>query len=315
MSGFLLDWDGVLADTKLDFTEIRERYFGGRRVMLLEEAEKLPDSDRESFLNDLREIEINGALRAAAVPGAFELLEWLEASGIPFAVVSRNCMESIKLAADRCGIKLPEQVFACDSSAHVKPHPLALVNAALSIGVEINECVFIGDFLYDMQGARSAGMRAALVERPEHTWQAWCDAEFATLSDLVASLKTPVPMIPWEYGEIVAKKGEKWLTRVYDMTLTLPDSTSPTLDCWLLRAAALGVGSISVPNDAVFGPEEWKHSPSFPISSMGKTLGESARELLSPRYPLARIVNDAEDGVKAPKNSLDLMRFIERKIY
>ncbi len=35
-AGFILDWDGVLADTKLDFSEIRSKYFQGRPVPLLE---------------------------------------------------------------------------------------------------------------------------------------------------------------------------------------------------------------------------------------------------------------------------------------
>lgn len=315
MSGFLLDWDGVLANTKLDFSGLRERHFGGRGVMLLEEAQKLPQRDREVLLKDLRELEMKGAASATPVPGAQELLLWLEASSIPFAVVSRNCMESIELAAEKCAIRLPENVFARDSGGCVKPDPKALTEAACAISVRANECVFVGDFLYDLQGARRAGMRALLVERAEHTWQAWCDVEFATVADLVAALETPERMTPWEYDEIMARKGEKWLSRVYELTLALPDSTSPNLDSWLLRAAALGIGAISVPKEALFGPEEWKHSPSFPVSAMGMPLEEVARTLLEKRYPLARVTVDAEDGIKAPKNSLDLMRFIERKIY
>lgn len=99
------------------------------------------------------------------------------------------------------------------------------------------------------------------------------------------------------------------------MTLALPESTSPTLDCWLLRTAALGIGTISIPGEAMFGPEEWKHNPSFPLSAMGIPLAQAASELLAARYPMVRVVTDAEDGIKAPRNSLDLIRFIERKIY
>ena len=34
--GFILDWDGVLADTKMNFQKIRDKYFNGRFVPLLE---------------------------------------------------------------------------------------------------------------------------------------------------------------------------------------------------------------------------------------------------------------------------------------
>lgn len=315
MSGFLLDWDGVLAETKLDFSEIRRRYYGGRRALLLEEADTLPADERDSMMRELHELEMNGAEQSSAVPGALELLQWLDDAGAPYAVVSRNCHDSIKLAAEKSGIKLPRHVFSRDVGKWIKPDPRALTDAAEAIGVRAGECVLVGDFLYDLQGARRAGMRAVLVRKPGHDWGQWCDVEYPELTDLVTSLKEPSPLAPWEYSEIVARKGEKWLDRVFNMTLTLPESTSPTLDCWLLRAAALGVGAIAVPADAWLGPEEWKHSPSFPISSMGKPLAEAALELLSSRYPLTRIVTCAEESVKAPKNSLDLMRFIERKIY
>lgn len=315
MSGFLLDWDGVLAETKLDFSGIRERYYGGRSVPLLEEAALLSDEERASMMRDLCELEMNGAKNATPVHGALELLQFLNFQGIPYAVVSRNCLDSIKLAAEKAGIKLPKHVFGRDNCEWLKPDPRMLVNAANAIGAPAAECVLIGDYLYDLQGARRSGMRAVLVQRPEHEWYAWCDAEYPTLSGLVETLQNPEPLVPWEYGEITAKKGTKWLNRVFEMTLALPESTSPTLDCWLLRTAALGVGTISIPGEATFGPEEWKHNPSFPLSAMGIPLAQAARELLAQRYPMIRVVTDAEDGIKAPRNSLDLIRFIERKIY
>lgn len=314
-SGFLLDWDGVLAETKLDFSGIRERYYGGRHVLLLEEAERLSDADRTLMLGDLCELEMNGAMHAVAVPGALELLRQLDAAAIPYAVVSRNCTESIELAARKCGIRLPEYVYSRDNSKWLKPDPRSLAEAAAAIGVSVNECVFVGDFLYDLQGARRAGMRSVLVQRAEHEWSSWCDAEYPTLLDFVEAFNAPTPLVPWEYCDITAKKGEKWLSRVFEMTLTLPESTSPTLDCWLLRAAALGVGTISVPAEAQFGPDEWRRHPSFPITAIGKTVAQAATELFTARFPMVRVVVDADDGIKAPKNSLDLMRFIERKIY
>ena len=47
---------------------------------------------------------------------------------------------------------------------------------------------------------------------------------------------------------------------------------------------------------------------------MGRRIADVAKDFLASRYPLTKVVTDAE-GLKAPKNSLDLMRFIERKIF
>ena len=43
----LLDWDGVLAETHLDFSPLRQRFYGGRRAMLLED---LGDATLEQHL-------------------------------------------------------------------------------------------------------------------------------------------------------------------------------------------------------------------------------------------------------------------------
>ena len=46
---------------------------------------------------------------------------------------------------------------------------------------------------------------------------------------------------------------------------------------------------------------------------MGLPLHEAARRFLAPRFPLAEIVTECEEPLGAPKNSLDLQRYLERK--
>ncbi|MDO5562732.1 MAG: HAD family phosphatase [Synergistaceae bacterium] len=314
-AGFILDWDGVLAETKLDFSGIRERYYGGRKAMLLEEAGALSPSDRKSLMKDLRDIEMHGAEKAAPVPGAKELLKWLDGKKIPYCIVSRNCAESIELAAQTAGIKLPKTVFNRDNSKFMKPDPRAFLLAAEAIGAPACECVAIGDFLYDVQCARRAGVRAVLVQREMPEWNVWTDASYPKLTDLVAGLDDPTPLVPWEYHEVHSKRGDKWLNGAYRLTIELPDSTSPTLDSWLSRAAALAIGAIMISPDAIFSPSDWKNSSSFGISAMGRPVCEIAEEYLAARYPMTKIVTEASDPIKAPKNSLDIMRFLERKIF
>lgn len=313
-SGFLLDWDGVIADTKLDFSGVRERYYGGRRAMLIEDSSELCYEDKVSLMKDLYELEMAGAKNATAVPGAFELIHWLKSQSIPFCIVSRSCNESIRLSAETIGFELPEHVWSRDNQLYVKPDPRSLFEASESIGVAPCDCVLVGDFLYDLQGARRAGIRAVLVEREEPEWNAWADVSYPKVTDFVEELGNPKPMAPWEYREIFTKRGEKWLNGAHELTLELPDSTSPTLDCWLARAAAFAVGEISVSKDSVLGPAEWKNNPSFDPSLMGDSLFSIAEKYLAPRFPMVRVTTEGE-GLKAPKNSLDLMRFIERKIF
>lgn len=316
---FILDWDGVLAETKLDFSGLRDRYYGGRKALLLEEASTLTPSDRESFMKELHELEMAGAERATAVPGAVELIEKLRLENIPFCIVSRNSEESIKLAAKTIGIELPEFVFSRDNSEWVKPDSRAYLFAADKLKTAPKDCVAIGDFLYDLQCARRAGIRAVLVQREEEElqeWEEWADASYSTLLDFIAELEDPKPLVPWEYREIHAKRGDKWMNAAHELILILPKQTSPNLDCWVSRAAALGVDGIQVLPEAVFTPSDWKDSQSFSPKYMGQPLSTVIEDFLASRYPMVRVVTDIDiEGTKAPKNSLDLMRFMERKIF
>lgn len=312
-AGFLLDWDGVLAETRLDFSGIREKYYGGRRAMLLEEAETLPEELRAEFFAELKELEMAGAEQATPVPGAFELIEWLDSHDVPYCILSRNCMDVISRGAAAIGFKLPEKTWGRDNFPWIKPDPRALNAAAAEIGVAPSSCIYVGDFLYDLQGARRAGMRAALVQRDTAEWDAWADVTYPTLEDLVAELKEPKPLVPWEYREIFAKKGERWLANAAQLCFALPDDTSPNADCWLMRAAALGVGSFRIDPERRMTPEEWKKSASFAPAEMGELWFDVVSRFLASRFPMAEIVTEAEEVCAAPKNSLDLMRFIERK--
>ncbi len=314
-SAFLFDWDGVVAETKLDFTAVRERYYGGRRAMLLEEASTLAPSDKEALMKDLCALEMEGAEKSVAVPGALELIERLKSQNIPIAIVSRNCAESIELAAKNIGLQLPENVWNRDNSQWIKPDPRSLLHAASVLGVQPHDCVFIGDFIYDIQCARRAGMRSVLVQRDEPEWNVWTDVSYSKLTDLIEGLDDPKPIVPWEYREIHNKRGDKWINGAHRLSLLVPESTSPTLDCWLARAAALCVSEIQIAPDIIFSPTDWKLNQSFEQSAMGRPLLEVAKEFLAPRYPMVKVTAENENGLKAPKNSLDLTRFIERKIF
>lgn len=282
--------------------------------MLLEEASTLSPENQTAFMKELCDLEMEGAKKAEPIPGAFELIDWLVAKNIPYAIVSRNSRESIEMAAKTIGLKLTDNVWSRDEQKKIKPHPRSLAEAARSIGLEPTECVLVGDFLYDLQGARRAGMRAVLVEREEPDWEAWADVVYPKMTDFVADLDDPKPITPWEYREIFAKRGEKWLNAAYELSLLLPDNTSPTCDCWLVRAGALCVGTIKIANDYILGPSEWKSNQSFEPYFMGLTISSIAKKYLASRYPMVTVTTEGE-AMKAPKNSLDLTRFIERKIF
>ena len=186
---FLLDWDGILADTRLNFANLRKKYFGGNTVPLFEAANALSEPDRSLVLAEIYRVEMEGADTATAIEGAKDLIAWLAGNRKPWAVVSRNTRDAILLAAERCGIALPP-VTLCREDAYVKPDPGALKLAAERLNTDLSGCIMVGDFIYDMEAARNAGIPSVLVrEKTGAEWENLADFAYATVLDFVRNLR------------------------------------------------------------------------------------------------------------------------------
>lgn len=310
-SAVLFDWDGVIAETKLDFSGIREKYYGGRRAMLLEDASTLDEERRASLMRDLEDLEMEGAYNSTPVPGIFEILKWVEEKKIPWAVVSRNCRRSIIAAAERIGLGLPDIVRSRDDGDCVKPDPRALLETCASLGVPARQSLFIGDFLYDMIGARRTGMRGVLVRGSiEPEWSQWLECSYTSMADFHSELISPSKMIPWEYKDTADKFGRDFLAASHSICLRVPPDAKPDIPSWVLTACALGVGSIEAPAGNL-EPNLWRKNRAFETAYMGKDMKQVLREFLSARYPLVEVVSEeSRASIEAPDDSSLLEIFL-----
>jgi HAD superfamily hydrolase (TIGR01509 family) len=312
----LFDWDGVIADTSLDFSEIRQKYYGGQRAMLLEDADKLPPGMAAALMSDLREIEMRGAREAKPVPGILEILDWVREKGIPWAVVSRNCRDSIFEAARVIGVDLPSVVRSRDDGSRVKPDPSALVETCELLGIPPCQTLFIGDYIYDMIGARRAGMRGILVrEKFKPDWTQWLERSYGSMSELYADLLSPVDIVPWEYQDTVRKHGADFLRFAHSTALPLPAGTTADMCGWLIHAASMGVGTFAVPR-IVLSPEMWKRNQSLDPAYMGVDLSDAIRGFLAVRYPIVAIAEAGEVVCAAsPPEDLDCIESFLLNLY
>lgn len=311
----LFDWDGVIAQTRLDFTSIREKYFGGKRVMLLEEGAKLPPPLRDELMRELDEIETQGASSCTSIAGAREILGELRERRIATAVISRNSAESIRLAASRMGdLRLPEIVLGRNDCPYVKPDPRVFHEVVSRLGVSPSECVYVGDYLYDLMAARRCGFRGVLVERTEPAWDVWHDAAFPTLQDFYSAFISGRTFVAWEYRELAGRIGEEALRRRFARCLKVPEHPVPSLACWLHEAAAQGAGTLAVSRERQLDPELWKANPVFTPESMGLALHEAVARHFRLRYPFlsVRPLDELSDSaVRAPDDAADLAAFFE----
>ena len=309
-SAILFDWDGVIAESRLDFSGIRAKYYGGARAMLLEDSHALEADARVSMMRDLEELEVRGAMTADRVPGITDVLDWVSDRGIPWAVVSRNCKKSILIAAEKIGIALPEVVISRDCREFVKPDPRALVDASSSLNTPPSQTLFIGDFIYDMMGARRAGMRGVLVKNNiPNDWAEWLECSFDTMLDLYSELTSPSDITAWEYQDTARRLGHDFLLKTSKLKLEIPTLTTPNITTWLTRAASLGAAHFTVP-DAILSPSTWKLNQALEPSDMGLPMVQALASFMRVRYPLASILPPSSDALLPPGNADELEHFL-----
>jgi HAD superfamily hydrolase (TIGR01509 family) len=309
-SAILFDWDGIIADTHLDFSGVRSKYYGERQAMLLEDARTLVPERREALMRDLEELEVAGARSATLVPGVDKILEWVEAARIPWAVVSRNCGKSILTAAETIGLKPPSVLLSRDDFSPVKPDPRALREACRLIGVPPSQSLLIGDYIYDMMGARRAGMRGVLVRAVRGDgWDEWLECAYSDMNELYDELLNPSDMIPWEYRDTAKRYGTRFLERVHRLFLPLPRRPRPTLDAWIARAASLGAGGFVI-GDEIFTPNMWKENPSLDIADAGLPLRETIARFIRDRWPFASVTRGGESDIRPPADAGSLLEFL-----
>jgi len=91
------------------------------------------------------------------LPGAVELLAYLTANGIPWAIATSGRMETAGHNLDALGIdpaKVP--VVTRDQVRRAKPDPDLFVTAAQRLGVDIRNSLVLGDSIWDMLAAQRA---------------------------------------------------------------------------------------------------------------------------------------------------------------
>lgn len=171
--GVIFDLDGTLIDSGLDFAGMRREMGLPPGQPILEALEEMSDADRQRCHAILMDHERRGAEEATLMPGVAAFLNQLEERHIPRAVVTRNSRESTRLALSRLGLRFWPVVSRDDAPA--KPNPEALVQICRTWQVSASEVLFFGDYLFDIQAGRQAGICTVLyapVNMPDYVKEA-----------------------------------------------------------------------------------------------------------------------------------------------
>ncbi len=103
--------------------------------------------------------------RTYAFDGVAEMLESLLASSLQWGVVTNKSMRFTDPLTRGMPLFLTAgAVVSGDTTAHAKPHPAPLLEAARRMGVDPAHCVYVGDDERDIQAGLAAGMATVAAD-------------------------------------------------------------------------------------------------------------------------------------------------------
>lgn len=211
----LFDLDGTLADTAPDlaaalnrlrndhglsstpFEQLRPFTSAGARGMIgaafgLKPGDPDYDELRIRFLDHYADaLAVNSTL----FDGIPALLKDLRQRRLGWGVVTNKAARFTDPLISQIGLEDADCVISGDTTAHSKPHPAPLLEAARRLGLQPHQCWYVGDDLRDIQAGRAAGMTTVAV-----AW-GYCGDSEPTSWEADALIDTPLQLLTLLSGE------------------------------------------------------------------------------------------------------------------
>ncbi len=165
----LFDFDGTLTEPgAIDFAVIKNAVGCPVDTPILEYIAVLPDPDqRKNAYAALDKFEAEAAERSMPNEGAESLLAHLRTMGIPVGLISRNNLDSIKISIRNfqdTTLRDFDVVITRDDPIAPKPSPAGILMAAEKLGINADQFIVVGDYIFDIEAGRRAGAVTILLE-------------------------------------------------------------------------------------------------------------------------------------------------------
>jgi len=172
----IFDLDGTITQPYFDFDAIREEIGLDRNSgPVLESMEKMPPQQRRRTEQILYFHERRAVTESKLNAGAKQTLSALRKAGIHIGVLTRNKRSNALAIARKHSLKFDAIVDREDGP--VKPDAFGVLRLCKQFGVEPQETLLVGDYLFDLLCAKAAGAVAVLLANHNRA------AEFAGHAD------------------------------------------------------------------------------------------------------------------------------------
>jgi 2-phosphoglycolate phosphatase len=174
----LFDLDGTLADTAPDlaaavnlmrtnrglalapYEHLRRVASAGARGLISVAFELGPNDAGYAQLRDefLENYAAAIAAHTCLFDGIDDMLQGLERAGLQWGIVTNKPARFTDALVPLIGLQHAGCVISGDTTAHAKPHPAPLLEAAQRLSLAPQDCWYVGDDLRDIQAGQAAGM-------------------------------------------------------------------------------------------------------------------------------------------------------------
>ncbi len=164
----IFDLDGTITRPYFDFDTIRkEMGLDKNSGPVLEAMEKMTPSERLKVERILQYHEQKALDESQLNDSAKETLDRLRVMGIYIGILTRNTKENAYTIARIHGLQFDAVVGREDGP--VKPDAFGVLHLCKHFGVEPQETLLVGDYLFDLLCAKSAGAIAVLLANHENS--------------------------------------------------------------------------------------------------------------------------------------------------
>jgi len=172
----IFDLDGTITQPFFDFDAIREQ-MGLRRDAgpVLEAMARMTTDQREKAERILHSYENQAVTESRLNAGTKQTFQALRQAGIRIGILTRNRRTNALAVAKKHGLKFDAVVDRQDGP--VKPDAFGVLRICEQFGVLPQETLVVGDYLFDMLCAKTAGAVAVLLVNTDRA------AEFAEHAD------------------------------------------------------------------------------------------------------------------------------------
>jgi len=169
--------DGTITEPWFDFDAMRSQMgLAPDSGPIWETMQKMPPDKRKKFETILNQHEIQAVQESRLNDSVTDTLEELRNREILLGILTRNTHQNAKLVAQKHGL-IFDGYFGRDDGP-LKPDAYGVLKLCVQFGVEPSQAIVVGDYLFDILCAKSAGAIAVLLTSHHKSDEFTAQADF-----------------------------------------------------------------------------------------------------------------------------------------